>query len=164
MDTAATGNAGEAAVLDALVQRGFRLLLPFGSGHPYDLVLALDDSIFLRIQCKVAWPRGGCLIFNCRSTDHGHGPRPYVGLADIFGVFFPLNERVYLVPVGAVAPSEGRLRVEPARNNQKRRIRDAAEFEVYKWSRTRLRLLARTGQDQAIEPLRDAITMNATDT
>jgi PD-(D/E)XK endonuclease len=111
----------------------------------------------------VAWPRGGCLIFNCRSTDHGHGPRSYAGLADIFGVFFPLNERVYLVPVDAVAPSEGRLRVQPTRNNQRRRIRDAAEFEVYKWSRKRLRLLARTGRDQAVEGPFDSIAMDGED-
>jgi PD-(D/E)XK endonuclease len=121
MRSATTGNAGEGAVLNALLQRGFDLLVPRRRELPPRPV-------------KVAWPRGGCLIFNCRSTDHGHGPRSYAGLADIFGVFFPLNERVYLVPVDAVAPSEGRLRVQPTRNNQRRRIRDAAEFEVYKWS------------------------------
>jgi hypothetical protein len=150
MRSATTGNAGEGAVLNALLQRGFDLLVPRRRELPPRPV-------------KVAWPRGGCLIFNCRSTDHGHGPRSYAGLADIFGVFFPLNERVYLVPVDAVAPSEGRLRVQPTRNNQRRRIRDAAEFEVYKWSRKRLRLLARTGRDQAVEGPFDSIAMDGKD-
>ena len=132
------GNAGEAAVLNALAQRDLHVLVPFGGGHPYDLVVAADDSSFLRIQCKTAWPRGGCLVFNTRSTDHGRGPLPYDGLADLFGVYFPPTQGVYLVPLGAVAPSEGRLRISPSRNNQKRRIRSAADFEIAQWSRARL--------------------------
>jgi hypothetical protein len=53
------GNAGEAIVLAALVQRGFHVLVPFGDGHPYDLVVSFSHSAFLRIQCKTAWARRG---------------------------------------------------------------------------------------------------------
>jgi hypothetical protein len=91
------------------------------------------------VQCKTAWPRGGCLIFNSRSTDHGRGPRSYRGLADVFGVYFPLNDSVYLVPIGAVAEFEGRLRLDPPLNNQRRGIRLSAEFEIDRWSDEALR-------------------------
>jgi PD-(D/E)XK endonuclease len=128
------GNAAEAAVLNALVDRDWEVLVPFGDGQPYDLVLHAAGTSFLRIQCKRAWPRGGCLIFNSRATDHGSGPRSYVGLADIFGVYFPPTRSVYLVPIEAVAPTEGRLRVEPTRNNQRRHIRAAADYEVERWT------------------------------
>jgi PD-(D/E)XK nuclease superfamily protein len=128
------GNAGEAKVLAALVQHGIDVLVPFGDGHPYDLVASIGHSRFLRVQCKTAWAHRGCLIFNSQSTDHGRGPQSYVGLADIFGVYFPREESVYLVPIGAVADTQGRLRLEPARNNQKRRVRMAVEFEIGIWT------------------------------
>jgi PD-(D/E)XK endonuclease len=132
-------------VLAALVQRGFDVLVPFGDGHPYDLALHLTGSTFVRVQCKTARQCGGCLIFKSRTTDHGRGPQPYFGLADIFGVYFPPTQRVYLIPIGAVAAFEGRLRLEPTRNNQKRHVRFADEFEIDRWSAAALRgVIART--------------------
>jgi hypothetical protein len=113
--------------------------VPFGEGPPYDLVVDLGDREFLRVQCKRAWPLQGCVVFKCRSTDHGSGPRSYVGLADIFGVYFPLTFGVYLVPIDAVSAFEGRLRLEPPRNNQRRLIRYAAEYEIDRWSPESLR-------------------------
>ena len=121
-------------VLAALVRHGFDVLVPFGDGHPYDLVVSIDHSQFVRVQCKTSWPRGGCVIFNGRTTDHGRGPQSYVGLADVFGVYYPPTEAVYLVPVGAVASFEGRLRLEPTRNNQRRGVRFAAGFEIERWT------------------------------
>jgi len=126
-------------VLSALVKQGFDVAVPFGEGQPYDLIVDLGGSDFLRVQCKRAWPLQGCVVFNARSTDHGRGPQTYVGLADIFGVYFPPAEAVYLVPIEAVASFEGRLRLEPTRNNQKRLIRFAAEFEIERWSRESLK-------------------------
>jgi hypothetical protein len=41
---------------------------------------------------------------------------------------------VYLVPIDAVAEFEGRLRLEPTLNNQRRRIRLAADFELKRWT------------------------------
>lgn len=126
------------------MNRGFDVLVPFGGGQPYDLVVHLPPRAFLRVQCKTAWLRGGCAIFNCRMTDHGGGPLPYVGLADIFGVYFPPRRSVYLVPIEEVAESEGRLRLEPTRNNQRRRVRLAADYEVERWTFQRLCEVART--------------------
>jgi hypothetical protein len=126
-------------VLSALVQRGYEVSLPFGSGQPYDLLVDLGDREFLRVQCKRAWPLRGCVVFNSRSTDHGRGPRSYVGLADIFGVYFPPTGAIYLVPLDAVAACEGRLRLEPAQNNQQKGIRLAVEYEIGRWSLQSLR-------------------------
>jgi hypothetical protein len=113
--------------------------VPFGEGRPYDLIVDLGNRDFLRVQCKRAWPLQGCVVFNARSTDHGRGPQSYIGLADIFGVYFPPTDAVYLVPIEAVASFEGRLRLEPTRNNQKRLIRFATEFEIEAWTRETLR-------------------------
>lgn len=144
MARSGSGNAGEATVLAALARRGFGVLVPFGEGQPYDLAVDLGDGMFVRVQCKTAWPRQGCIIFNSRSTDHGRGPQSYVGLADIFGVYFPPNQAVYLVPIDAVAQFEGRLRVEPTLNNQRRKIRQARDFEIDRWMTDSLREIVRT--------------------
>ena len=126
------GVAGEAAVLNAFIAGGFDVLLPFGDGQPYDLVIPIEPQ-YLRVQCKTAWPSGGCLLFNGYSTDHGHGQRSYRGRADIFGVYFPPTQAVYLVPVAEVT-NEGRLRLEPARNGQRARIRLASDYEFDRWT------------------------------
>jgi PD-(D/E)XK endonuclease len=150
MAQSGSGNTGEGMVLAALVRRGFSVLIPFGEGQPYDLAVHLGEREFLRVQCKTAWPRQGCIIFNSRSTDHGRGPRSYVGLADIFGVYFPPNQAVYLVPIDAVAQFEGRLRLEPTLNNQRRKIRPAVDFEIDRWTADSLRDMVRgeIGRDE----------------
>jgi PD-(D/E)XK endonuclease len=142
MGSASRGNAAEAAVLHALVKRGLDVFVPFGSGHPFDLAVYVPDTGFLRVQCKRGWALRGCIVFNAYSTDHGSGPRGYAGLADLFGIYFPPSEEVFLTPIDAVAATEGRLRFEPPRNNQRKRIRMAAEFEISAWTDERLASLA----------------------
>jgi hypothetical protein len=132
------GNLGESAVLNAFVKRGFDVLVPFGDGQPFDLVVHLEDDRFLRVQCKTGWSGRGTVLFNSLSTDHGNGPRSYRGLADVFGVHYPSRDVVYLVPVALLTGSEGRLRLEPPRNNQRRRIRFAVDYEIDPWSRAAL--------------------------
>jgi hypothetical protein len=138
MKTATKGNIGEAAVLNALVDHDLHVLVPFGGGHPFDLVVHLEGATFLRIQCKTGWSRGGCMSFNSHSTDHGRGAQSYLGLADLFGVYFPPTKAVYLVPVGSVGRHEGRLRFEPTRNNQQAGVRYAVDYEIDRWSRDAL--------------------------
>jgi hypothetical protein len=138
------GTVGEAAVLNAFVERGFEVLIPFGEGLAYDLLVAVDDR-YLRVQCKTARPSRGCLIFNAYATDHGHGQVSYVGRADIFGVYFPVERSVYLVPVAEVH-DKGRLRLEPTRNNQRERVRFAAQYEIDAWTPQALQEIATGGR------------------
>jgi hypothetical protein len=110
--------------------------------QPYDLVVDLGGGCFLRVQCKTAREVGGCITFNGHRTDHGHGRRDYLGLADVFGIFYAANETTYLIP---------RLRLEPTRNNQKQGIRFASDYEIDRWSVESLRALASqegSGADQ----------------
>jgi PD-(D/E)XK endonuclease len=128
--TAQKGNTTEAAVLRALAERDFAVLVPFGEGHPYDLVVHLAGTCFARVQCKTGQVKNGCLVFNSRSTDHGRGAGTYLGLADLFGVYCPSTDAVYLVPVEAVPTSKSYLRIEAPRNNQEKRIRYAADYDL----------------------------------
>jgi hypothetical protein len=78
-------------------------------------------------------------VFNSHSTDHGKGRRSYLGLADIFGVYFPQNDSVYLVPVSEIVSVKGSLRLDPTRNNQKRGVRFAADYQIDRWTLDGLR-------------------------
>lgn len=130
----------------ALIRRGFHVLVPFGEGRPYDLVVDLGGASFLRVQCKTAWPRNGCLVFNPHTTDHGRGRLSYIGRADIFGVYFPPSSSVYLVPISAVTRFSGRLRLAPTRNNQRQGVRYAVDFEIDRWNTKALREAALSEQ------------------
>jgi hypothetical protein len=135
MGSAARGNAAGAAILHALVKPGLDVFVPFGSEHPFDLAVYVPEAGFLRVQYKRGWAPRDAWSFNAYSTDHGSGPRGY-------SVYFPPAEEVYLARIDAVPASEGRLRFEPPRNNQRKRIRMAADYEISTWTLGRLASLA----------------------
>jgi hypothetical protein len=121
---------------------GLHVLVPFGSGHPYDLVVDLPSGAFLRVQVKTGWTVPGCLIFNARSTDHGRGRVSYDGMADLFAVYYPPTRGVFLLPVSEIPGIEGRLRLEPTKNNQRARVRAANDFDIGAWTAARLEAVA----------------------
>jgi hypothetical protein len=118
-----------------LRELGFGVLVPLGENTRYDLVI--DDGVTLeKVQCKTGRLRQGSVVWRVCST-YGHHPNPqavrrdYVGEIDYFGVYCPETGGVYLIPIGDLAVrNRGALRVEPPRNNQKKRIRYAVEYEI----------------------------------
>ena len=132
MRTILRGNATEAAVLSAFVDKGWQVWTPFGEGSPYDLLVGWGE-VLLRVQCKSGRRRNGCLLFNAYGTDHGRGPTSYVGRADVFGVQLAETRDVYVIPVAEAAPNEGRYRLEPTRNNQAKGIRFAEPYRFENW-------------------------------
>ncbi len=133
------GDTTEAMVLARLVQAypGAEILVPFGENSRYDLLIDTGAE-FIRVQCKTGRLRKGAVRFaTCSVTYHHPNNRGmrvykhhYVGAADLFGIYCPELDAVYLVPVDSVGKATGALRVEPTRNNQQRKIRWAKDFEV----------------------------------
>jgi hypothetical protein len=98
METREKGNLTEAKILAAFVDAGYLVLLPFGDGHKYDLVID-DGQHILRVQCKTGRVRNGCLMFNACSFSGNAGTRKdYKGLADLFAVLNPETGQVYDSP------------------------------------------------------------------
>lgn len=135
--TKAIGDASAAMVLARLVQAGKEILVPFGENQRYDLVIDEGDK-FTRVQCKTGRIRNGAIFFpTCSVTYHhpsNHGIRAYrhhyQGDAELFGVYCPDNDSVYLVPVSEVGKVGASLRVEPSRNGQAERIRWAKDYHL----------------------------------
>jgi hypothetical protein len=121
------GNQTEGIVLAALMQAGKVVLLPFGGGHRYDIAIDEAGSL-VRVQCKTAHLRKGCVVFSARSTLRNGASHSYRGDADLFGVYSAHTGCVYLVPVDEVGDTQVWLRLGPTKNNQKTGIRWAEKY------------------------------------
>ena len=116
----------------SLLQRGARVLLPFGDNARYDLVVE-ERGAFSRIQCKTGRIRNGALVFAVASSQYHRGGkrRDYRGEADAFGVFCPDNGCTYIIPIRDLPiVREAKLRLERPRNAQVKRIRWAARYKI----------------------------------
>jgi hypothetical protein len=132
LDPKSKGERSEGMILAALLRAGKVVLQPFGDNQRYDLVID-EGTAFTRVQCKTARLKDGALLFDtCSSYSHrGGSKKDYSGQADVFGVYSPDLDKVYLVPVGVVGKTQANLRLDPPRNGQKSGIRIACEFELY---------------------------------
>jgi hypothetical protein len=119
----------------ALQRLGFGLYLPFGENTRCDIVLEMDGEL-TRVQCKTGRLREGAVRFaTCSNYGHHRNPqtchRDYRGQVDYFAVYCPETTAVYLVPIAEVPGSRGAyLRVDPPKNQQRRKVRFAATYEI----------------------------------
>lgn len=107
-NTKDVGSLTELAVAFALRRNGFDILAPILCDNlRYDLAVEIDRTLY-RIQCRTAHlnDKGThSLRFNC-SSSHYHCKdkvrKSYIGQAELFGIYYPINEKCYLVPVAGV--------------------------------------------------------------
>lgn len=126
------GHRAEAAILSALVQRGYRVLLPFGVNQRYDLVLECEGR-FLKVQCKTGRLRDGVVRVSTQSIQsntRGTRTRSYTGEVDLFIVYCTDNEGIYVVPADEVPARGMHLRVDPPRNGQSKHVRWAKQYQL----------------------------------
>lgn len=125
------GDISEAHVIAAFTKRGYKVLLPFGEDHRYDLVID-DGEKLSRVQVKTGRLRGGVIKYNC-SSSHAHRGgtnRPYFGQIEYLAVYCPETERVYVLPEKELTGTNAHLRLSPPLNNMVKTIRWAARFEL----------------------------------
>jgi PD-(D/E)XK endonuclease len=130
------GDRTTLAIMLALQEAGYSMLVPFGENTRYDLVID-DGRVLARVQCKTGRLRAGAVRFpTCSTYGHHRNPgqsrRHYEGQIDYFAVHCPETRGVYLIPIGEIqARSQAALRVDSPRNGQAKRIRWAADYEIY---------------------------------
>src|SRR5207302_6772748 len=112
------GDACEAHVLAALVERDLNVLVPWGDNTRYDLAVDIDGR-FLRIQCKTGrLIPSGCVRFRSYGVGRDTSRVTYYSPDEIdyFGVWCLDTGCVYIVPIEDVGQrSAPHLRVEPPR-------------------------------------------------
>lgn len=136
--THSVGDRTEGMVLARLLQVYESVLIPFGNGRRYDLVVE-DGGKFVRIQCKTGRFRNGAVIFNAYSVSYVSGrsesgarrSRGYHGEADIIAVYCSATDKVYMVPVEGTNRGAVSLRVDPVKNGQAQGIRWARDYELH---------------------------------
>lgn len=130
MNTTELGSISEGMVISALLKNGYSVSLPFGGGLRYDFIADNGKSLY-RIQCKTARVRNGAVQFPTASVQRDTGVRTsYEGQVDLFGVYCPDNDKVYLVPVKDLPKNLGILRIDTPKNNQSKGVKWANEYEV----------------------------------
>ena len=129
LNTSSKGNSTSGVILAKLLALGYQVLTPFGDGGRYDL--AFDDGKQIRrVQCKTGRIFKGVVVFSASSMGRNGKRTDYAGGADLFGVYCPQNDTVYLVPVADCPVTAANLRIQETLNNQTNNVRWAKAYEA----------------------------------
>ena len=129
------GAIAEARVAAAAIRAGVFVLRPIVDGARYDLAFDFGGDRIERVQCK--WGRLESDVIVIRTGTCWHSPtRGYVmstygtDEVDAFGIYCEALDRCYYLPAAFVAgKTEVRLRLAPARNNQRASVTMASDYE-----------------------------------
>jgi PD-(D/E)XK nuclease superfamily protein len=133
MTTDQKGAIAEAAIACEAIKLGVGVFRPLADER-YDLIFDTRPQL-LRIQCKWATLRRGVLTVFCvssRRAPEGFRRRTYsADEVDAIVAYCLEIDRCFLIPIALVAdrPSIA-LRIEPCRNNQRRGVNWADDFEL----------------------------------
>lgn len=123
------GARAEMEVAHALIQAGKSVYVPlFSPDSRVDLVVE-DDLGMRRVQCKTSILNGAVISFRT-SSNTSNIPRGYQGEIDVFGVYSPELHKVFIVPIADVPSRLAHLRLFPALNGQRKRLRWANDYVI----------------------------------
>ncbi len=133
LSTDQKGSIAEIEIAAAAIKLGIDVYRPANDGTRCDLIFDLDGRL-VRIQCKWAARYGDVLIVRCyrnRRTRDGMLTRKYTAdEVDAFAAYSLELDRCYFLPfVDFPARRNVQLRLTPSRNNQRRGINWAEEYE-----------------------------------
>jgi hypothetical protein len=133
MTTDQKGAIAEAAIALAAMKQGVDVYRPLGEGGRYDLILDVGPRL-LRVQCKWAARGDQVLVVRCytfRRTRTSWKKTTYSAEeVDVIGAYSFDLDRCFLIPIEIVEKRPTiQLRIAPTRNNQRRRINWADDFD-----------------------------------
>ena len=137
MNTKTIGDISEACVIAECLKLGFNVALPFGDKNRYDLILDLPEGL-KKVQIKTAQFKKDHLIIRAYSLSTKNGKlikNSYNGDVDyIIGFCSETNKLYVFKPENFGKNSVIRLRLSASKNNQKKRVNLASNFELTKLS------------------------------
>ena len=128
------GDLAELKVAADLVERGYRIALPFGEDVDFDLILIRDEKLE-RVQVKYTESDGSVVAVKCYSHSLTNGKvrrtKHYTAATiEWLAVYDRTTDRCFYLPASELG--EGRsqlhLRLTPAKNNQQVGIRFAETY------------------------------------
>jgi hypothetical protein len=131
MTTDQKGAIAETAIALAAIKLGIGVFRPIGDER-YDLIFDLRPEL-CRVQCKWATRYGDVVVVRCysnRRAREGLVRRLYTAdEIDAFAAYSHELDRCFFLPIDRFSRNEVRLRLQPARNNQRRGITWADDFD-----------------------------------
>jgi hypothetical protein len=127
------GAVAEACIAAAAIKLGITVYRPVCDGGRLDMIFAWTYRL-LRIQCKWAARRGETLVVSCESSRRaaeGYRRRCYsADEVDAIAAYSLELDRCFLIPIERVAHRPAiALRIAPSRNNQRRGINWADDYD-----------------------------------
>ncbi len=131
------GDLAELMVAADLVKRGWEIAVPWGENSDFDLIAYRGDALE-RVQVKYSGRSDEIVTVLCRSHSLTNGrvrrtKRYTADTIDWMAVYHRASDRCYYVPASELGSgrSEITLRLAPARNNQRMRVRNAADYTEF---------------------------------
>ena len=125
------GDITELACLLELKKHGANVSIPYGENVPYDIVADINGRLY-RIQCKSSTYEEGAITFSCKTVHYNTKTRSiesYTGKIDFFMTYY--DSKCYLVPIEDCSnTSSKRLRIAESKNNQKKNVSYAKDYEL----------------------------------
>jgi len=126
------GDIAEAKVLSYLIGKGYKVFIPWGEDHRYDLVSEIE-GVFKRIQVKYVTPKNGCLEVPLRSMNNWSTLRYSSKNIDIIAAYNPENDKIYFLSLDEFRNiATIKLRFKNPKNSQQKHIKWASNFEKIK--------------------------------
>ncbi len=131
--TKTKGDLGQAMVMADTLKRGYKVALPLGEDWRYDLIV-LKGARLLRIQCKYTESTRGVIKVRCETHDGRSYYRYKPGDLDYIAVYDKITDKCYYIScsyLGEGGRGSLSLRVNEARNGQKKKIYRATDFTEF---------------------------------
>jgi PD-(D/E)XK endonuclease len=136
MNTKIKGDIAETWFLADMVQRGYKVAIPYGENWRYDLIV--DRGFKLeRVQVKYVESGGESFVVKCHSSSIQSGSqysqKQYTAdEIDWIAVYDASMARGYYLPISTVGNQpQIVLRISPAKNGQTKGVRWAKDFENF---------------------------------
>ena len=128
------GDLAELKIAADLIERGYRVAIPFGEDNDFDLILIREDRLE-RVQVKYARSDGNVVPVRCRSASLTNGKVKQIkrytsATIDWLAVYDVTTKRCFYIPATELGTGMDliHLRLTDARNGQRRGIRFADDY------------------------------------
>jgi hypothetical protein len=128
------GDLAELKVAADLVERGYRIAIPFGEDDDFDLIVCRDERLE-RVQVKYTRSDGMVIAVRCRSHSLTNGKvrhtKHYTSATiDWLAVYDATTDRCFYIPAIELGTGKSllHLRLKEAKNGQRSGIRFAEDY------------------------------------
>ncbi len=136
MNTKAKGDLAETWFLADMIQRGYKVAIPYGENWRYDLIVARGFGLE-RVQVKYVESNSESFVVKCHSSSIQAGgqyseKRYTADEIDWIAVYDASTRKGYYLPISTVGDQpQIVLRIAPAKNGQTKGVRWAKDFENF---------------------------------